>query len=91
VIENAGVALMEFTSSGDLETTLMVNIFGTFLLASLVLPKLQSSAAAIGQKTHLALVGSGAAFDAVGVVEKVDEEVNIFRYLSSTNKDMGSR
>ena len=63
ISENAAVALDKWqVADKGHETTHMVNVLGTMLLASLVLPKLQETAKKLGRTTHLSIVGSGVAF-----------------------------
>lgn len=75
IIENAGVALDKYAIEEGLETTLTVNDVSTMLLATLVLPKLQESARKFNNSPHLSVVGSAAAFEAKGVLEKVDGDI----------------
>ena len=75
IIENASVALDEWTTSEGLETCLTVNVVSTFLLAVQVLPKLQDTAKRFGTETHLVVVGSGVAFEAKGEFEKIDGDI----------------
>jgi NAD(P)-dependent dehydrogenase (short-subunit alcohol dehydrogenase family) len=75
IIENAGVALDKYAIEEGLETTLTVNDVSTMLLAALVLPKLQESAKKFNNSPHLSVVGSAAAFEAKGVLEKVDGDI----------------
>ena len=86
VIENAGRAAPSFTRSEGLETSVTINVTGTFLLAALLLPKLRSTAASGGTKTHLTIVGSGAAFFVAGELEKLDEDASILEQLSDEKK-----
>jgi retinol dehydrogenase-12 len=58
VIENAGVMMQEFKAAEGTEMTLTVNVISTFLLALLVLPKLQETAKAFGVTPHLTIVSS---------------------------------
>jgi NAD(P)-dependent dehydrogenase (short-subunit alcohol dehydrogenase family) len=83
VIENAGVAMGEWiTAEGGLETSLMVNDVSTFLLAVLVLPKLEESGRKFGVEPHLVVVGSAVAFGAEGELEKIGEEGDILEGLN---------
>lgn len=75
IIENAGVALDKYAITEGLETTLTVNDVSTMLLAALVLPKLQESAEKFNNMPHLVMVGSAVAFEAKGVLEKVDGDI----------------
>jgi hypothetical protein len=71
IVENAGVVLLRHSISEGLETTLTVNVVSTILLALLVLPKLQETAKTFNTVPHLVIVGSGAAFDGKGELEKI--------------------
>jgi hypothetical protein len=82
VIENAGVAMGEWTSAEGLETSLTVNDVSTLLLAVLVLPKLQESGRKFGVQPHLVVVGSAVAFGAEGELERIDEEGDILEGLN---------
>lgn len=57
LLENAGVANSKFTTIGDEESTIAVNVTGTFLLALELLPKLRDSARKHGTG-HLTIVSS---------------------------------
>ncbi|KAF7558902.1 hypothetical protein G7046_g5264 [Stylonectria norvegica] len=63
VIENAAVAMSQRAVSEDHITPVTVNVFSTFLLAVLLLPKLSESAEKFGIVPHLAIIASGAGFD----------------------------
>jgi NAD(P)-dependent dehydrogenase (short-subunit alcohol dehydrogenase family) len=82
VIENAGVAMGEWTTAEGLETTLTVNDVSTMLLAALVLPKLQKSGRKFGISPHLVVVGSAVAFGAEGELERIDGEGDILEGLN---------
>jgi retinol dehydrogenase-12 len=58
VIENAGVRMNDFELAEGTEITMTVNVISTFLLALLVLPKLQDTAKIFGVTPHLTFVGS---------------------------------
>jgi retinol dehydrogenase 12 len=58
VVANAAVAKISFTRTGSMETTVAVNVVGTFLLALGLLPLLKRSAAAAGTAGHLVVVTS---------------------------------
>lgn len=71
IIANAGVATLKKTLAEGLETSITVNVASTFLLASLVLPKLQQSAKQFDITPHLVIVGSEVAYQAKRELEKV--------------------
>jgi retinol dehydrogenase 12 len=54
---NAGISQPEYVLAED-ESTITVNVISTFLLALLLLPKLQESAARYGVIPRLTIVGS---------------------------------
>lgn len=85
VIENAGVAMAEWrpVAEGGLETCLMVNCVSTFLLAVLVLPKLEESKRKFGIEPHLVVVGSAVGFWAEGELEQFGEEVDVIEALNN--------
>jgi retinol dehydrogenase-12 len=58
IIANAGVRLMEFTLSEDIETTITVNVISNMLLNLGVLPKLRETSAKYGVSTTITVVGS---------------------------------
>lgn len=58
VVENAGIATGTYRTAEDNEATITVNVVSTFLLALLVLPKLQESATRFHEQPHLAIVSS---------------------------------
>ena len=82
VIENAGVAMGEWSTAEGLETTLTVNDVSTMLLAVLVLPKLQESGKKFGISPHLVVVGSAVAFGAEGELEQIEGEGDILEGLN---------
>lgn len=59
VVENAGVAHAAWTEAEGTETTIQVNVIGTFLLAFMLLPTLERSARKWGITPHLTIVSSG--------------------------------
>ena len=61
-ILNAGVDLKDFTLASGYETTLTVNVLGTFLLALLLLPKLRDTASQYNILPRIAIVGSAVHF-----------------------------
>lgn len=58
VVENAGIATDKFRLCEDNESTITVNVVSTFLLALLILPKLQETATKFDLTPHLAVVSS---------------------------------
>lgn len=60
VIENAGVAIPEHELVEGCERTIVVNVYSTFLLALLVLPKLRESVSKFGILPRLVIVSSEA-------------------------------
>lgn len=58
VVLNAGVSLDKFELAEDFESTLTINVVSTFLLAQLILPKLQETGRTQATNTHLTVVGS---------------------------------
>jgi NAD(P)-dependent dehydrogenase (short-subunit alcohol dehydrogenase family) len=75
LIENASIALDYWTESEGMETSIAVNIVGTFLLGLMVFPKLEESGRKFGITPHLSVVGSGAGFYAVGALEGIDGDI----------------
>ena len=93
VIENAGIALAHW-SVGDkgVETTLIVNVTGTVLLAALLLDTLKESAQKHGIQPHLSIVGSGVALqdNARDELNKAPESENIIQYFSDESHGIES-
>ena len=58
VVENAGIATDKYRIFEDNESTITVNVVSTFLLALLVLPKLQETATKFHVQPHLVIVSS---------------------------------
>ncbi|KAF2744012.1 NAD(P)-binding protein [Sporormia fimetaria CBS 119925] len=82
VVENASVALGEWSTAEGMESTLTVNVISNFLLAILLLPKLKADAVKFGIQPHLAVVGSSAGFMATdGFLENTPGD--IFEYMNS--------
>ena len=63
LIANAGVAMSEFRLVEGVETSVMVNVVSTMLLAFRTLPKLRESARRLGGPTHLVIVSSNTALE----------------------------
>ncbi|KAF2096857.1 NAD(P)-binding protein [Rhizodiscina lignyota] len=75
IVENASVGLTERIPAEGLESSLTVNVVSTFLLAVLVLPKLEESAKKFGIETNLAVIGSAVYSYGKGVLEKIDGDI----------------
>ena len=58
LLENAGVALTEYSTAEDNETTITVNVVSTFLLAFLLLPVLRRSAEKFSIVPRISIVTS---------------------------------
>lgn len=58
IIENAGKSTMNYSEVGGNESTITVNVVSTFLLALLVLPKLQETARIYNIVPNLTIVSS---------------------------------
>ena len=58
IVENAGIATDKYRVLEDNESTITVNVVSTFLLALLVLPKLQETATKFEVQPHLVIVSS---------------------------------
>lgn len=63
LLENAGVAIAQRVLAEGHLLSVTVNVFSTFLLAVLLLPKMRESAERFGIVPHLSIVSSGASFD----------------------------
>ena len=59
VMESAGIGLVHWTEAEGHETTIAVNVLGTFLLAMLLLPVLREKGKRAGCTPHLTIVTSG--------------------------------
>lgn len=88
LLENAGVYKANFTVAEEHESTIMVNVVGTFLLALLLLPKLRATASKFNVVPHITIVSSEVAFWA-----KFNERhaPSIFEELKNTKSDMEDR
>ncbi len=74
IIENAGVALPEWTTSEGYEMQIQVNIINTFLLAVMMLPKLSEDAKKYGYTPYIAIVSSEAGFRAKDEYLKIRDD-----------------
>jgi NAD(P)-dependent dehydrogenase (short-subunit alcohol dehydrogenase family) len=74
VIENAAVATGQRILAEGHILPLTVNVFGTFLLAMLLLPKLKESAEKFGILPRLSVITSGSAFDVRESWEAIRED-----------------
>ena len=59
LLENAGIAMAEYSTMEDNESTITVNVVSTFLLAVLLLPTLRKSAQEFGIVPRICIVSSG--------------------------------
>lgn len=89
IIENAGIALSEWSLSDGLETTTIVNITGTMLLAGLLMPKLEYGAQKFGITPQLCIVGSQVAFTVPGALEKMNG--NVITWMNNKENGMEGR
>lgn len=80
VVENAGIAAMDFNILEDNESTITVNVVSTFLLALLLLPKLQESGRIFSTVPRLTIVSSSVHEWAKFEERKAD---NIFEVISN--------
>ncbi|KAL7924370.1 hypothetical protein ACQKWADRAFT_286557 [Trichoderma austrokoningii] len=85
IIENAGTAEGSWVEKERNETNMTVNVFSTLLMALLMLPHLHKSARQFGIVPQLVIVGSGLAFQAKPIWEKLDIG-NIFGDLRDRDK-----
>lgn len=60
VVENAGLATPTYEELEGMESTITVNVISTFLMALLLLPKLQADALKYNFVPHLTIVASDA-------------------------------
>jgi NAD(P)-dependent dehydrogenase (short-subunit alcohol dehydrogenase family) len=91
-ILNAGVHLEEFSLAEGYETTITVNVISTFLLATLLLPVLRSSAKRYSVTPHIAIVGSAVHFWADDKDLTTPADGQILRSLSDPKRaDMKAR
>jgi NAD(P)-dependent dehydrogenase (short-subunit alcohol dehydrogenase family) len=60
VTENAGLATPHYQEIGGMESTIMVNVISTFLMALLLLPKLRADAVKFNVVPRLTIVASDA-------------------------------
>lgn len=89
LMENAGIILENFRMAGEDEATMTVNVTSTFLLAILLLPKMQETSAKYNTQPRLSVVSSGLHFSAPFNERKAD---NIFEELSrKETMDMSKR
>lgn len=82
LIANAGVSLEEFSLCEGYERTVTVNVISTFLLALLVLPKLNETATSHHSSTNLVLLGSAIHVFAPAKQLQVSKGQTIFDTLS---------
>ncbi|KAF4986334.1 hypothetical protein FDECE_16002 [Fusarium decemcellulare] len=90
LIENAGIASVEWSTAEDNESMLTVNVVATFLLAFLLLPKLKETAARYNTRPNLSIVTSDMHYT-VDFKER-DAPEGIFNNLNDEEKaDMANR
>ncbi|KAI9755531.1 MAG: hypothetical protein M4579_004257 [Chaenotheca gracillima] len=82
IVENAGIATSDFKLAEDNESTVTVNVVSTFLLALLILPKLQETATKFNKVPHLIIVSSEVHFFTPFPEHKSE---NIFKTLNDKN------
>ncbi|KAK3177909.1 putative secondary metabolism biosynthetic enzyme [Lepraria neglecta] len=58
VVENAGIATMQYQVAEDNESTITTNVVSTYLLALMILPKLRETATKFNTTPHLTIVCS---------------------------------
>lgn len=85
IVENAGTAEGAWVEKEGNETNMAVNIFSTLLMALLMLPHLHKSAKQFGIAPQLVIVGSGLAFQAKPIWEKLSIG-NVFGDLRDRKK-----
>ncbi|KAH7145361.1 hypothetical protein B0J13DRAFT_553409 [Dactylonectria estremocensis] len=90
LIENAGIASLEWSMAEDNESMLTVNVVSTFLLGLLLLPKLRETAARYNTRPNLTIVTSDMHYT-VDFKEK-DAPEGIFNHMNDEKKaDMANR
>jgi retinol dehydrogenase 12 len=91
-VANAGIETTKFEIAEGCESTLTVNVISTFVLAILVLPKLQETAKTHDTLTNLTVVGSMQQVFAPANQLQVPTQSDIFEALSHVETaDMGGR
>lgn len=85
VVENAAVALDKWVVKEGRESSLTVNVFATVLMAVLLLPYLQRTAAKFGITPRIAIVGSNAAFMVKDAFDRLDAD-NVLGDLNNRDK-----
>ena len=58
VVENAGIGGYNYAIAEDNESMITVNVISTFLLALMILPKLEKAATQFNKQSHLVVVTS---------------------------------
>lgn len=93
LVANASVALGEFSLTEGTETSMLVNVIATTLLAVRTLPKLQQSAKKFDIQPHLVVVSSIVAFDTKREMDKIEQrDENIFDSMGNKeNLDMSQQ
>ncbi|KAF5517255.1 Short chain dehydrogenase atnD [Colletotrichum aenigma] len=75
LVENATAALDEWTVAEGMETSIIVNIIGTVMLALLLHPKLMETAKTSDSQPHIAVVTSGLGFTQPDFLKYADKDV----------------
>lgn len=88
LLENAGVAKMNFELEEGDESTITTNVIATTLLAVLLLPKLRETAKKFGVVPHLTIVSSEVSFHTTFEERKAE---NIFERLADPKAGMSGR
>ncbi|GAD92895.1 short chain dehydrogenase/reductase family oxidoreductase, putative [Paecilomyces variotii No. 5] len=74
LIENAAVGISQRMMAEGHLLPLTVNVFSTFLLAVLLLPKMRQTAKSFGILPHLTIVSSGVGFDFKAAWDKIKDD-----------------
>lgn len=89
-ILNAGILTYKFAKHNDIESHIAVNVVGSMLLATLLLPKMRQSAHFTGQRGRLTIVGSDLMYTAN--LDELETDGKILDKLNNSNaNDMATR
>lgn len=75
LVENATAAIDTWTVSEGMETSIMVNVVGTVLLALLLLPKMKETAKHSKYAPHIVVVTSGMGFNHQDIMNLADGDI----------------